>query len=209
MTEGKLKFFPLGVNEKFKNELLARTLLLNCLTETYSSLWEELFSLGFKELIWSKQDERLSNFSELKKEWSIETPLRNFFERRQTLVEIDVITAMAFGLNLKELILIYEIQFPVLQSYEDDTYYDITGNIIYTNNHQGLKGVGLDRGDWNSIAAMKAGETYEHTIEKSELYQGKKVTYYAPFAKCDRVEDYKTAWTHFEKVFNDKKEQEV
>ncbi|SDZ85759.1 Eco57I restriction-modification methylase domain-containing protein [Bizionia paragorgiae] len=209
LTEGKLKFFPLGVNEKFKNELLARTLLLNCLTETYSSLWEELFSLGFKELIWSKQDERLSNFSELKKEWSIETPLRNFFERRQTLVEIDVITAMAFGLNLKELILIYEIQFPVLQSYEDDTYYDITGNIIYTNNHQGLKGVGLDRGDWNSIAAMKAGETYEHTIEKSELYQGKKVNYYAPFAKCDRVEDYKTAWTHFEKVFNDKKEQEV
>jgi hypothetical protein len=50
---------------------------------------------------------------------------------------------------------------------------------------------------------MQEGETYEHTIEKSELYYGRKVTYYVPFAKCDRVEDYKLAWKHFEKVFNE------
>jgi hypothetical protein len=51
----------------------------------------------------------------------------------------------------------------------------------------------------------KAAEIYEHTIEKSELYYGKKVTYYAPFDKCDRVEDYKTAWAHFEKIFKEDK----
>ena len=49
---------------------------------------------------------------------------------------------------------------------------------------------------------MKEGDTYEHTIEKSELYKGQKVTYYAPFTKCDRIEDYRTAWVHFEKQFN-------
>jgi hypothetical protein len=49
---------------------------------------------------------------------------------------------------------------------------------------------------------MKEGETYEHTIEKSELYKGQKVTYYAPFTKCDRIADYRTAWAHFEKQFN-------
>ena len=114
---------------------------------------------------------------------------------------------MALGLLLEELILMYNVQFPVLQQNEDDTWYDTKGNIVFTVS-KGLTGVGLDRGDWNGIKEMKAGETYEHTIEKSELYQGKKVTYYAPFAKCDRVEDYKTAWTHFEEVFNDKKEQE-
>lgn len=48
---------------------------------------------------------------------------------------------------------------------------------------------------------LKDGDSYEHTITKSELYQGQKVTYHAPFDKCDRVEDYKTAWAHFEKVF--------
>ena len=52
---------------------------------------------------------------------------------------------------------------------------------------------------------LKEGDTYEHTITKSELYYGKKITYYAPFDKCDRVEDYKTAWKHFEKVFAENK----
>ena len=49
---------------------------------------------------------------------------------------------------------------------------------------------------------MQEGETYEHTIEKSELYYGYKLTYHAPFEKCDRIEDYKVAWAHFEKIFN-------
>lgn len=61
---------------------------------------------------------------------------------------------------------------------------------------------GVDRPVWNQIKDMKEGETYEHTIEKSELYNGQKVTYYAPFTKCDRIADYRTAWAHFEKQFN-------
>jgi hypothetical protein len=67
-----------------------------------------------------------------------------------------------------------------------------------------LGGVGIDRAEWNNIKDMKAGETYEHTITKSELYRGKVVTYHAPFDKCDRVEDYKVAWEWFEKVFKEK-----
>jgi hypothetical protein len=27
----------------------------------------------------------------------------------------------------------------------------------------------------------------------------RKIVYEAPFEKCDRVSDYRTAWTHFEK----------
>ena len=52
------------------------------------------------------------------------------------------------------------------------------------------------------------GETYEHIIDpkKSELYGGKKVTYYAPFDKCDRVEDYKVAWAHFERAFKEEEQ---
>jgi hypothetical protein len=61
-----------------------------------------------------------------------------------------------------------------------------------------LKCFTLDRALWNSIRHLPAGETYEHSITKSELYHGKKVTYYAPFDKCDRVEDYKREWGWFE-----------
>jgi len=122
------------------------------------------------------------------------------------LIEIDVIAALALGLTLSELVLIYKVQFPVLQQNEDDTWYDRNGRIVFTCS-KGLTGVGLDRADWDKIKDMQAGETYEHTITKSELYQGKKITYHAPFDKCDRVEDYKVAWAHFEKVFGNKKEQ--
>jgi len=151
---------------------------------------------------WTKTDLRLKPFNILSNSWNHETPLRNMFERRQALVEIDVITAMALGLTLEELILIYNVQFPVLQQNEDDTWYDAKGNIVFTCS-KGLTGVGLDRAEWNMIKDYKEGETYEHTIEKSELYKGKVITYYAPFDKCDRVEDYKVAWEYFEGVFKD------
>ena len=100
------------------------------------------------------------------------------------------------------LINLYETQFPTLYQNEEDTWYDTSGNIVFTTNSQGLKGVGIDRSLWNIIKNLPAGEIYEHTIEKSELYKGQKMTYYAPFDKCDRVEDYKVAWQHFEKIFN-------
>ena len=115
-------------------------------------------------------------------------------------MEIDVITAMALGLSLQDLEMIYTIQFSVLQKNENDTWYDTKGNIVFTCS-RGLIGVGVDRPVWNQIKDMKEGETYEHTIEKSELYNGQKVTYYAPFTKCDRIEDYRRAWAHFEKMF--------
>jgi hypothetical protein len=200
LMDGRLSAFPIGVNEIFKIQLFNRTLQLNCLNKYYAQLWEESWQEDFKADNWSKQDERLKPFNTLTPKWQWSTPLRNWFERRQALVEIDVITAMALGLTLEELILIYNVQFPVLQQNEDDTWYDTTGNIVFTCS-KGLVGVGVDRPVWETIRHKQAGETYEHTISKSELYRGKVVTYHAPFDKCDRVEDYKVAWAWFEKIF--------
>ena len=122
------------------------------------------------------------------------------------LIEIDVISSMALGLSLDDLIKMYYIQFSILQQYEAETYYDQKGNIVFTAN-RGLGGVGVNRSTWEQICNQQENETYTHTIDpaKSELYGGQQVTYYAPYTKCDRIEDYRRAWAHFEKVFNEKK----
>jgi hypothetical protein len=202
MYSDTLGKFPLGISEPFRSRIILRTLMLNCLTKYYANLWENTFKPDYKNDNWSIEDSRLKSLNNISITWNKVHVLRNYFERRQALVEIDVLTAMAIGLNLDDLILIYNIQFPVLQRKEDETYYDTKGDIVFTNS-QSLTGVGVDRSVWNEIKNLKAGQTYEHTIEKSELYKGNLVAYYAPFDKCDRVEDYKVAWTHFEEVFKE------
>lgn len=208
LADSRIQSFPLGISEQFNSLLTVRTLLLNCVNIHYSKLWNNHFQEDFRNQNWSKHDQRLRTFDILSSSWNKYTPLRNSYERRWALVEIDVVVAFALGLKLEELILLYEVQFPVLQQNEDDTWYDQRGNIVFTCS-KGLTGVGLDRPEWDKLTEevnpmqrkLKEGEAYTHTITKSELYAGQQITYYAPFDKCDRVEDYKVAWAHFEKVF--------
>lgn len=204
LYESSLNSLPLNLNPELTSKISLRTLLLNCLTRPYSQFWKNQWKKNWQKEIWGREDPRLKPFSSLTPEWTWDIPLRNYYERRQALVEIDVLTAMALGLTLDELILIYNVQFPVLQQNEDDTWYDQKGNIVFTCS-KGLTGVGVDRATWKTIRELSAGERYTHTIDpkKSELYGGQEVVYYAPFDGCDRVEDYQVAWGYFEEVFND------
>lgn len=196
----RMQSFPIGVENKYQSALYLRILLLNCLTRRYAELWEAMWRDDYKLQTWSVDDSRLKPFATLTREWAWDVPLRNYFERRQALVEIDVLGAMALGLSLRDLETIYNIQFPVLRKYEQDTWYDTLGNIVFTRS-TGLKGIGVDSATWNAIRHKAAGETYVHTIDpqKSELYGGRQVTYHAPFTRCDRIADYRRAWQHFEK----------
>ena len=99
LYEGIMMQFPIRANPNIENSLIARTLQLNCLNKYYAPLWEESWQADFKADNWSKQDARLKPFNTLTPNWQWSTPLRNWFERRQALVEIDVITAMALGLT--------------------------------------------------------------------------------------------------------------
>ena len=219
ISPSRVRKLPLGIDVRLKSELFARTLLLNCLNNHYSDLWQEMWDGAYKQEKWSIDDPRLKPFDQLHEDWAWDIPLRNYFERRQALVEIDVIAAMALGLTLEDLEMIYTIQFPVLQQNEADTWYDQKGNIVFTCS-KGLTGVGLARKrnaktgmlGWEDIRGEQIDEntyagtspTHTHTIDpkKSELYGGQQVTYYAPYTKCNRIEDYRRAWAHFEKIFN-------
>lgn len=214
----RLSSLPLGTPVKYQSAMYSRALMLNCLTAEYADLWESCWRDDYINEKWSIEDNRLKSFSILTEKWTADIPLRNYFERRQALVEIDVLAAMALGLSLQDLEMIYTIQFPVLQQNENDTWYDAEGKIVFTCS-KGLTGVGLDRPAWNAmrgnpitdadgtVIAYKGAEPqYIHTIDprKSELYGGQQQTFIAPYNRCDRIADYRTAWAHFEKIFNQK-----
>lgn len=183
-----------------------RALLLNCLTSYYRDLWMRCWEDDFKYDSWAKQDTRLTQrrFKHLEKEWSALTPLRTDYERRQALIELDVLTAMALGMNLDQLKTIYRIQFPVLQSYEANTWYDANGRIVFTNN-RGLAGVGVDRKIWDTVVSkLPHGNTYKQIVFDDTMPSGqveRTIEYVAPFDRCDREQDYETAWKFFEEKY--------
>mgnify|MGYP000027313704 FL=1 len=186
--------------------IIARTIMLNCLSDYYLDLWSQCFLDEFSKQTWSKSDSRLDNkrFSTLTSEWTWDTPLRTDYERRQALVEIDVLTAMALGMTLEQLKTIYRIQFPVLQQYEANTWYDANGRIVFTTNRS-LVGVGFDRKAWEgNVKGAPAGKVFTREIEDDTLPGGpvkRTIEYVAPFDKCDREQDYETAWKFFEEKY--------
>ena len=194
------------VRSKFDQQLLTRYLMLVCLTRTHDEYWRKHFFDVYTSDTWSKLDPRLSNtrFSTLTSEWTWNTPLRTDYERRQALVEIDVLTAMALGMTLEQLKTIYRIQFPVLQNYEADTWYDANGRITFTNNRS-LVGVGFDRKEFElNMKDAPAGKKFYRTIMDDTMPGGpveRTIEYVAPFDRCDREQDYETAWKFFEEKY--------
>lgn len=80
-----------------------------------------------------------------------------------------------------------------MQQYERETYFDQNGRIVFTTS-KGLVGVGLPR------KGNKKTQTVEITTTDDTLPTGayqRTISYQAPFDKCDRVEDYRTAWEYF------------
>lgn len=164
----------------YAHELEERIIRLNALTVYYADLWKEIIGTE-----WSKDQLYISDY-----------------DRRKALLEIDVLVSMAFGITLDELITMYQLQFHILQSQENNTWYDAKGQIVFTNN-RALNGVGLDRTTWEqqvSCSTEPYAKDFEEDIEPGGPKR-KTSVFYPPYIACDRVEDYKNTWNKFLEVF--------
>jgi len=195
------------------NFITCRTLSLNCLSSLYENLWYESFNPSFTIDRWAKNEPRLNNnyFKNLTSKWIRNCALRTEYERRQALIEIDVLVAMSFHLTLEELKDVYRQIFYGLKNIEKNTYYDQKGCIVFTT-RKGFSEIGFPRKSskinqvgWEDIKDIKSG-TVERTIIDDTQPGGpieRTITYEAPFDRCDREKDYEIVWTEFERRFKD------
>ena len=206
LTDGAEKL-PYVDTELYRSAMV-RAALLNCLTRDYTALWESLSMKPQTIFGWSKDDPRLNKcvFDHIGTDWTWETPLRSDYSRRQALVEIDVITAISLGMTLEQLISIYRIQFSILKSQEENTWYDTNGRIVFTTDRS-LTGVGFDSKTWeNELKDAPAGKKFYRTIMDDTMPGGpveRTIEYVAPFDRCDRERDYETAWKFFEEKYKE------
>lgn len=214
---------------EIRKALRIRSLGLACLTTSYAELWMNMWDEDFSKDAWtSGYLSSRAYFTRLENEWNRNCALRTDFERRQALIEIDVLVSIGLELTLNELLTAYRVQFPVMQQYERETYYDKSGRIVFTPS-KGLSGVGLPRNaskkddsviieypegtteskplGWNEAKDFPDGTKILRTVIDDTKPGGpveKVITYTSPWYLPNREEDYRIAWEAFEKRFNDK-----
>ncbi|PFG29925.1 Eco57I restriction-modification methylase domain-containing protein [Paramicrobacterium agarici] len=175
-----------------RDELALRALRLACVTDVFSSLWEEAFDSRFQKVDWAARPlPDTVGLGEVGSGWDESVPLRRDIDRRQAQLEIDAIVALMLGLTADELCTIYRTQFAVLYGYDRNSYfYDANGRLVP---NQVLK-------EWRKKGDAIADEDRKATHPGS----GVEYTYELPFLTLDREADMRQAYAHFERILQER-----
>lgn len=179
----------LAFPEYLHPELILRTLRLNCLTDVYADLWDEVVGgMGTIQDRWTGGIDYPGRrgLDAVPRAWTPDVPLRRAADRRQALVEIDAIVGLSLGLTADELCTTYRTQFPVLYGYDRTKYvYDANGREVP-----------------NSVLTVwrRKGDTISEGERTATNPSGNTYVYELPFVTLDREADMRRAYAHFERV---------
>ncbi|WP_329531878.1 hypothetical protein OG568_14740 [Streptomyces sp. NBC_01450] len=165
--------------------LLLRTLRLNCLTSAYADLWQELYDPTWSSYEpWAHTWPGLQPLHSVTSDWTRETPLRTERARRAALVEIDALVAVWLGVSVDALVAMYKSRFPIMQDFDEATWFDGHERKIAGVRH--TYGFGQTKEHYEQFLAYDKGE-------RSDPPEG----YTAPFYKADREKEMRAAHAIF------------
>jgi len=195
----EIEKLPLATGRRVQRLIIARSLRLNCLTIYYKDLWESVYDPSMPRDGFIKSDPRLASWAHLGKSWNRGVALRTDYERRQALVEIDALVAIAYGLSEEELVTLYRVYFSVLQEYErSDRFYDVTGRLVPKKIVE----------EWQRAWRIAQGEEAMPRGKGLVVYEDALKANYVPvnphtaepFDRCDREEDLRQAYRAFTQI---------
>ncbi|MCX5581968.1 class I SAM-dependent DNA methyltransferase [Streptomyces erythrochromogenes] len=167
--------------------LLLRTLRLNCLTNAYTPIWQELFHPTWPAYEgWAHAWPVLAPLAgHLRGNWVYDTPLRTEYERRAALVELDALVSVWLGITVDQLVAIYKSRYPVLSDYEAEMYFDANGRKVARNH--------------NTYGHGQTKEAYPALLDHLDNPASTPPPegYAAPFYKADRETEMRAAHAHF------------
>ncbi|MFD9291167.1 DNA methyltransferase [Streptomyces sp. NPDC060030] len=167
------------------SSLLLRTLRLNCLTEAYADLWEELYDPTWPAYEpWACDWPELQPLHTVGSAWDRGTAFRTERARRAALVEIDALVSVWLGVSADALVAMYKSRFPIMQAFDAATWFDAEERRIAGVRH--------------TFGFGQTKEHYEHFLayqkkERPDPPEG----YTAPFYKANREKEMREAHAYF------------
>ncbi|MGC3954924.1 MAG: hypothetical protein QM804_11900 [Propionicimonas sp.] len=180
---------PFAKESILSPKIVLRSLRLICLSRAYAALWGACWSQEFQSDDWTGGHDTPGRrpLGQVGDTWTAATPLRTAAERRQALLEIDVLVAICLGITADELCTIYRTQFPVLHGYDRGRdFFDANGRLVPN------PVLAVWRRHKEKAVAI-AGDDLVHTHPGSGL----EYRYEPPFVLLDREGDIRKAYRVF------------